>query len=272
MSDNHNDYVPWIDEFCSLPGHEFFIPVSQDFIEDDFNLAGLSLQVPYYKDALFTILDYKVETENECVQSETDDTLTKLNDKKNKILNNNNRISSSKSPPKIILSNSAELLYGLLHARYIISKQGLTTMASKFEQGNFGTCPRYYCSGMHLIPMGPNDMPGQETLKLYCPFCNDIYVPPNSTHLNIDGAFFGTTFPSLLIKMFPEIENQCKKRINKINQNDTSLRLYGFKISELSISGPRMKWLRSYPTTKKEKKNFEKCTFKIPTSESSDED
>jgi len=33
-------------------GHEYFAEVSEEFIEDDFNLTGLQAQVPMYKEAL----------------------------------------------------------------------------------------------------------------------------------------------------------------------------------------------------------------------------
>ena len=31
-------------------------------------------------------------------------------------------------------------------------------------------------------------MPGVDTVKLYCPNCNDIYVPPSSRFQGVDGA------------------------------------------------------------------------------------
>lgn len=42
----------WISSFCSLLGHEYFAEVSEEFIEDDFNLTGLQTQVTMYKEAL----------------------------------------------------------------------------------------------------------------------------------------------------------------------------------------------------------------------------
>lgn len=52
MSTSSGPPESWIASFCSLLGHEYFAEVSEDFIEDDFNLTGLQSQVPMYKEAL----------------------------------------------------------------------------------------------------------------------------------------------------------------------------------------------------------------------------
>lgn len=258
MSTPEDDYVPWIQQFCESFGHDYFVQVAQEFIEDDFNLTGLSLQVPYYREALYTILDYQVETAENSSAGDTRG--SGLGGKRADL------------PNKVLLSHSAELLYGLIHARYIILKPGLTAMATKFERSEFGICPRYHCDSMHLIPVGATDIPGQETVRLYCPCCNDIYLPLSSRYLNIDGAFFGTTFPGLLVKMFPEIENQCKIRIKRVNSDQTGIRLFGFRVHESSTTGPRMKWLRQFPQTEEEKKEFDECELAVPLSAGSDLD
>lgn len=51
------DTLTWINWFCSLPGHEYFCDVAEDFIEDDFNLTGLAGLVPFYKEAMEMVLD-----------------------------------------------------------------------------------------------------------------------------------------------------------------------------------------------------------------------
>lgn len=52
MSSSSGTPESWISSFCSLLGHEYFAEVSEEFIEDDFNLTGLQTQVAMYKEAL----------------------------------------------------------------------------------------------------------------------------------------------------------------------------------------------------------------------------
>ena len=49
--------LTWISWFCSLPGHDYFCEVAEDFIEDDFNLTGLNAMVPFWKEAMEMVLD-----------------------------------------------------------------------------------------------------------------------------------------------------------------------------------------------------------------------
>ena len=60
--------------------------------------------------------------------------------------------------------------------------------AEKYEAGIFGSCPRVYCMGCNVVPCGRSDLPGLETVKLFCPNCNDIYVPASSRFQGVDGV------------------------------------------------------------------------------------
>jgi casein kinase II subunit beta len=44
---SEDEVAAWIGWFCSLKGNEFFCEVDEEFIQDDFNLSGLSSQVTW---------------------------------------------------------------------------------------------------------------------------------------------------------------------------------------------------------------------------------
>jgi len=182
----------WIQWFCGLRGNEFFVEVDEEYIQDDFNLTGLRSMVPNYDYALDMILD-----------AESDEALTEEQQES--------------------IESAAEMLYGLIHARYILTNRGLAGMVEKFSNMDFGRCPRVYCQGQAVLPVGQSDLPRMNTVKLFCPRCEDIYYPKYTRHNQIDGAYFGTTFPHLLLQMYPECIPQ-KPTISYVP------RIYGFKI------------------------------------------
>ncbi|KAL2001269.1 hypothetical protein VTN02DRAFT_1958 [Thermoascus thermophilus] len=208
MSSSEGAPESWISSFCSLMGHEYFAEVSEDFIEDDFNLTGLQSQVPMYKEALEMILDVEPEEdedeEEEEEEEEDDDEI--LGDEKPAGYRRGDRRHMRVASDLSVIESSAELLYGLIHQRYITSRPGIQQMLEKYEMQHFGVCPRVYCNGCKVLPVGRTDTPGQETVKLFCPSCYDIYTPPNSRFQSVDGAFFGTTFGCLFLMTFPDLD------------------------------------------------------------------
>ena len=212
MSTSSQIVDTWISNFCNLVGHEYFAEVAEDFIEDDFNLTGLQSQVPMYKEALEMILDVEPEEDDdeteEIEEDDEDDMLVggpgvggggafpRAADRRHLRLNSD----------ASMIETSAELLYGLIHQRYITSRPGIHQMLEKYEMCHFGMCPRVLCRGAKVIPVGRTDTPGQDTVKLFCPSCLDIYTPPNSRFQSIDGAFFGTTFGCLFFMTFPDVD------------------------------------------------------------------
>lgn len=214
-------YETWISEFCNVVEHNIFIEVPEDFIDDDFNLTGLSSQVKHYHQALEMILDLEPEQPVQLADQGE-------------------------------IQSSAEMLYGLIHARYIVTRQGMQTMAYLFDRNVFGTCPRALCNSMKLLPTGRFDEPGKERVMFYCPCCMDLYNVGEGYDV-VDGAFFGTTFVALFLQTYPSIEQE----VRELRKKQFTLTVYGFKISEASEAGPRMKWLRQTPANEAEERELE---------------
>uniref|UniRef100_A0A0K3C7J8 Casein kinase II subunit beta n=1 Tax=Rhodotorula toruloides TaxID=5286 RepID=A0A0K3C7J8_RHOTO len=123
------------------------------------------------------------------------------------------------------LESSARHLYGLIHARYVITSRGLSKMIEKYKKGDFGRCPRVLCYGQSLLPLGLSDIAYQKAVKLYCPRCEDLYSPKSSRHGSIDGAYFGSTFAHMLFMVYPGmIPSKSVERIRP--------RIFGFQVHE----------------------------------------
>ncbi|OJD15941.1 hypothetical protein AJ78_03846 [Emergomyces pasteurianus Ep9510] len=209
MSSSDGSPDSWIASYCSLMGHEFFAEVSEDFIEDDFNLTGLQSQVPLYKEALELILDVEPEEDEEDEEDEEEDEDEDAvlgDDRTSGYRRAGERKHARVASDLSVIESSAELLYGLIHQRYITSRPGIQQMLEKYELQHFGVCPRVYCNGCKVLPVGITDTPGVDTVKLFCPSCQDIYTPPNSRFQSVDGAFFGTTFGCLFFMTFPDLD------------------------------------------------------------------
>ncbi|KAJ3113018.1 casein kinase 2 regulatory subunit [Phlyctochytrium bullatum] len=234
------------DEDDSEEGHEFFLEVPEEFIEDDFNLTGLNTTVVLYNEALDMILDLEPSSNHSSAQVS-------------------------------LIESAAETLYGLIHQRYLLTRPALQLMAERLRDLNFGVCPRYGCGGMGTLPCGRSDQLGVDTAK----------------YQNLDGAFFGTTFPHLLFLTFPELippatspprlttsssfrvsrqshrseeDAESKDEFHDAEDDEDDdedeeeddedgynrfpdyqiyvPKVFGFRVSERARTGPRMQWLR----------------------------
>ncbi|KAJ2652202.1 casein kinase 2 regulatory subunit [Coemansia sp. RSA 1287] len=196
-TDSDSEYCKyWVEWFTYAEGNEYFCDVDEEYILDRFNLTNLSNDVPNYLQALEMITDRLPE----------------------KALSNEEREQ---------VERSARYLYGLIHARYIITTQGLKKMLDKFKRGDFGRCPRVYCHQNPLLPVGITDVPSQKGVKLYCCRCEDIYNPKSRRHNMIDGAFFGTSFPHMLLQVYPALKPAP-------SEQRYVPRIFGFKLNAIA--------------------------------------
>ncbi|KAH7326668.1 casein kinase II, regulatory subunit [Stachybotrys elegans] len=192
VSESDSDYTSyWRDWFISSRGNEYFCEIDEDYLTDRFNLTGLNTEVQYYQYALDLVTDV--------FDLDCDDDMRET------------------------IEKSARHLYGLVHARYIVTTRGLTKMLDKYKKAEFGKCPRVNCHSHPLLPMGLSDIPNLKPVKLYCGRCEDIYNPKSSRHAAIDGAYFGTSFHNIIFQVYPAL-------IPSKTLDRYIPRVYGFKV------------------------------------------
>lgn len=85
-------------KFISSRGNEYFCEIDEEYLTDRFNLTGLNTEVQYYQYALDLVTDV--------FDLDADDELREQ------------------------IEKSARHLYGLVHARYIVTTRGLAKMVS----------------------------------------------------------------------------------------------------------------------------------------------
>eukprot|EP00929_Paragymnodinium_shiwhaense_P081922 TRINITY_DN42979_c0_g1_i1.p2 TRINITY_DN42979_c0_g1~~TRINITY_DN42979_c0_g1_i1.p2 ORF type:complete len:245 (-),score=62.22 TRINITY_DN42979_c0_g1_i1:170-904(-) len=190
-----DEEITWIEWFCHLKGNEFFVEVDEDYIQDDFNLTGLSAQVPYYEYALNMILDF----------DDQDDQLPE-----------------DQQP---LVETAAQMLYGLIHARFILTSRGMAAMLEKYNAYVYGICSLVHCEEQNqaVLPIGMSDLLRQSAAKVYCPCCQEIYLPKSLRLDSLDGAYFGTSFAHLFFLTYQHLMPQHLP-VPYVP------RLYGFKI------------------------------------------
>lgn len=107
--------VSWIEHFCSKKENSYMCMVDEDWIRDSFNLYGLDNDCPLYKPALNLILDSS--------ESSSDSSSGNLSCGEWSFVE---EYDSSE------LEDTAVYLYGMIHARYIITIDGMEAMVTLF--------------------------------------------------------------------------------------------------------------------------------------------
>ena len=81
------------------------------------------------------------------------------------------------------------------------------------------------CNDAKLLPIGRSDLPHQSNVKLFCPACCELFhIDRHHAAANkLDGAYFGTTFPHLLIMQF-------KEQFAHLRRGTYVPRIFGFKV------------------------------------------
>lgn len=183
-----SEFVPWVDEFTN--NDEFcnwLIRVPDEFIENGFNLTGLEEKVDDFDKALDIILDQATESDNEALISD------------------------------------APNLYMLIHQRYLQTQDGFLELLDKYENGDYGYCPRLCCENQKCLPYGVSSNLYESHCYKFCPRCNDIYAPSPRSIKKLDGAAFGPSISAMLV-----IGGEGFSKPYPVK--DPELKIFGFKV------------------------------------------
>jgi casein kinase II subunit beta len=80
------------------------------------------------------------------------------------------------------------------------------------------------CENQNVIPVGLSTDSKLSRVKIYCPRCRDIYNPKKK-FADVDGSFFGPSFPYLLIMTYPDLGSLFKKEQHVAT-------MFGFRVEE----------------------------------------
>eukprot|EP00835_Amoeboradix_gromovi_P000411 NODE_14_length_42432_cov_0.433799.p16 type:complete len:211 gc:universal NODE_14_length_42432_cov_0.433799:25770-25138(-) len=174
MNSSSESLEGWVGWYVRQTESQLLIDVEEDFYLDKFNLTGLQNIVHFP-------ICYDILTDNSDIQEYSQDA-------------------------HLILDKSTRHLYGMIHARYVLTAPGMRKIAMKVKSGIYGYCKRYNCPKTPLIPIGMSDKPYVSYVKGYCGHCQDVY------HVNsqLDGSYFTSTLPHLLLLSFPDVIVQSR--------------------------------------------------------------
>jgi len=195
MSDSDSDREnTWIEWFTSLKGNEFLCEVDSSFIEDVFNLYGIRSIIEDFRDVQAWILGDAPDGDGRTHE----------------------------------LFEQACSFYALVHARFIVTMRGISIMLEKYENKEFGVCPRHFCKECALLPMGMSDDLNEGRVLLFCPRCEELYNvpygPDGNASISLDGGYFGPTFPHMMMLSKPQLLPP--------KTNDSYIpRVFGFRVS-----------------------------------------
>ena len=73
-------------------------------------------------------------------------------------------------------------------------------IGAKHLNGVFGASPRVLCNRQLILPVGMSEDLSISMVKVYCPKCEEVYVP-RIKFVNIDGTYFVCSFPHIFFQV-----------------------------------------------------------------------
>lgn len=192
----------WIEWFLQQPRGKFFVRISEEYISNSFNYYGIRQKVNTFSAALELILKSYVQPVH------ADMTL---------------------ASQAVVVEQQAETLYGLLHARYILTEEGLQKMYEKYKSGDFPKCPRKLCNHFQCVPYGISNDMNEYPVTIFCPCCKEVYNINNAEFQKVDGAFFGNSWVHIFLAKYHEL-------FDGLEAKKPTPTIYGFRISQVQYN------------------------------------
>jgi len=209
-SSDYSDEESAIEWLLSQQGNQLLVRVDEDYIEDAFNLYGLNKVIPNFRDTLRLLLTTSEDAEI-CLEDD------------------------HRGPCYQTLLD----LYGLIHARYILTTPGMNKLRRKLQNGVYGSHPNY--PGQQVLPIGQADVLGSGPPLGYVVERGEVVPMPNWGD-QLDGAYFGTTSTNLILMLNPSLHGSqgwpVLGTVPTPQPQEYCPKIFGFKVRRLNGSKP----------------------------------
>lgn len=226
IDDIRNPKETWKEYLLRSRLKDYLVNVDDSFISDEFNLKGIP-PVPYYRTVKKILLNDPKES---------------------------NKLDKEIPENRIKILDSIEFFYTRVHARYILTSNGLKAMNNFISRKKFGTCSRLKCINTFnsLIPISINDSKVYKDSDsedenedeeedddeyydtadtyLYCPNCKEYFIP-NDDLSYINGYSYGNTFCQFYLLQY---SHNKKKGQEPTKIPHIEGRIFGYKVHKSS--------------------------------------
>jgi casein kinase II subunit beta len=162
----------WLMRFLDQPHCKILIRVDDEFLHNSFNITGAKQQLPHFAQA------YELLRRGTIPSSDGDYS---------------------------VIEREAEILYFVLHLRFLLTRTGMQLLFEKFQQKLFQQCPRINCRGAQCLPYGVAEEFGRYPVKMYCPGCSDLYSATDADLERLDGSAFGPSWVHMFLQKYPQV-------------------------------------------------------------------